>query len=238
MANMLIIGASRGLGAAFSAGVASAGDTLWLVSRSRPALGSDDGVQRRWIEADLSRAGAGAVIAEAVGPHGLDALVYNAGIWEANGFDESYDFRQVSEAETHRIIAVNLTSAITCVQSLVPALLRVPHSKVILIGSTSGLENVRSRELAYTASKSGLRGVARSLRENLREHGIAVTCINPGELANEMPWERGAQAALSAYGGRRIPVQDVVALVRCVLALSPASCVTQIDVPALTDRTA
>jgi len=33
-------------------------------------------------------------------------------------------------------------------------------------------------------------------------------------------------------------VQDLIALVRCVISLSPAACVTQIDVPALTDLTA
>ena len=235
---MVIIGASRGLGAAFSAGVAHSGDTLWLVSRSRPQLGSDDGVQRHWIEADLSLPKAGAKVAEAIGEGSVDVLIYNAGIWETNGFEDSYDFQQVSEAETQRIIAVNLTSAITCIQSLTPALLRAAHGKIVLVGSTSGLENVRSRELAYTASKFGLRGVARSLRENLRPHGVAVTCINPGEIASEMPYERGADAAIGAYDGRRIPVQDLVALVRCVISLSPAACVTQIDVPALTDLTA
>ena len=88
------------------------------------------------------------------------------------------------------------------------------------------------------ASKSGLRGVARALRENLRPHGVAVTCINPGEIANEIPYARGVDAAVSAHGGTRIPVHDLVALVRCVIGLSPVACVTQIDVPAITDLTA
>jgi NAD(P)-dependent dehydrogenase (short-subunit alcohol dehydrogenase family) len=238
MANMLIIGASRGLGAAFAAGVADAGDALWLVSRGRPALGAGDGIERHWIECDLSLPQAGDRLAQAFGERSLDVLIYNAGIWETNGFEDSYDFREVSEAETQRIIAVNLTSAITCVQSVMPALLRAAHARVILIGSTSGLENVRSREVAYTASKFGLRGLARALRENLRPHGIAVTCVNPGEIANDVPWERGPEAAIAAGNGRRIPVQDLVALVRCVISLSPVSCVTQIDVPAITDLTA
>src|SRR5262245_2266100 len=106
MANMLIIGASRGLGAAFAAGVADAGDALWLVSRSRPALGSDDDIRRQWIEADLSQSQSGEQIAKAYGERSLDVLIYSAGIWETNGFEESYDFQQVSEAETQRIIAV------------------------------------------------------------------------------------------------------------------------------------
>ena len=146
---MLIIGASRGLGAAFSAGLPQTGDEVWLVSRSRPALGHEDGVVRHWIEADVAAPQAGAGIAAALGERALDVLVYNAGIWESRGFEPDYDFRDVSEAETQRIVAVNLTGAITCIQAAVPALLRARHAKIVLIGSTSGLENVRAREVAY-----------------------------------------------------------------------------------------
>jgi len=43
----------------------------------------------------------------------------------------------------------------------------------------------------------------------------------------------------TAFGGLpRIPMHDLVALVRCVITLSPVACVTQIDVPAITDVTA
>jgi hypothetical protein len=46
MANMMILSASRGLGAAFSLRVSLPGDTAWLVSRGKRDLGRDDGVQR------------------------------------------------------------------------------------------------------------------------------------------------------------------------------------------------
>jgi short-subunit dehydrogenase len=237
MANLLILGASRGLGAAFGAGLPRSGDEVWLVSRSEPDLRREDGVVRHWIAVDLAQPGAAAKVLGAFGDRALDALVYNAGIWESRAFESDYDFELVNEAETRDIVATNLTSAITCTQALAPNLRRSPHARVVLIGSTSGLDNVRVREAAYVASKAGLRGLSRALREHFRPHGISVTCINPGEIAADVPYERGAKEAISAYGGTRIPVQDIVALVRCVLDLSQASCVTEIDIPAVTDRT-
>ncbi len=63
MANIPIFGSSRGLGAALIWGVPVRGDKVWLVSRGRPDLDDRDGVQRVWIEADLSAHGAGPAVA-------------------------------------------------------------------------------------------------------------------------------------------------------------------------------
>ncbi|MNW58194.1 hypothetical protein D3C74_360410 [compost metagenome] len=62
-----------------------------------------------------------------------------------------------------------------------------------------------------------------------------MTCINPGELAAEIPYEDGMERALAEYDGTRIPLQDMVAVVRCIISLSKAACVKEINIPALTD---
>lgn len=91
MKNILIIGASRGLGDAFSVGLPDTGDNVWLVSRSEPAsLNRDDGVTRQWIGADLASSNAGKVIAESIGDLPLDLLVYSAGVWEQKSFEEEF----------------------------------------------------------------------------------------------------------------------------------------------------
>lgn len=240
MAQLVIFGASRGLGAAFSIGLPTPGDRVWLISRSEPdSLSRHDGVERRWIRADLSKpAEAAALIAEALGDEPVDLALYNAGIWEGNAFSETYALSDVPVEETINIIHVNLTSAILAVQTLLPNLHRSGRAKVILIGSTSGLENAGVPEAAYTASKFGLRGAAHALREHLRRDGIPVTCINPGDLGVEIPYDEGVEKVLTTYRGTRIPAHDLVALVRCLMSLSRASCVKEIDMPAMTDRTA
>ncbi len=219
MKHFLIFGASRGLGAAFDTGLPEPGDVVWTVSRQRPfSLSTPSSVQRHWIQADLAHPAASQQIAQTLAGQPLDVLIYNAGIWEDDAFGPAYDFSAVSDADTQRILTVNLTAAITCIQKLLPNLQQSPNGKLILIGSTSGLENIGGPEVAYTASKFGLRGVAHALRENLRPFRIAVTCLNPGSLE-----------------GDGIPHADMVALVKCLINLSNATCVKEVDMPAMVD---
>jgi len=235
MTSLLIFGGSRGLGAAFSLGLPTRGDRVWLVSRGKPDLDARDGVERRWIEADLATSGAATIVARAVGDTPLDVVIYNAGIWEHNAFSGAYDFSAVESEETERIIAINLTSAIACVRALLPNLRRSRAAKLIFIGSTSGLDNSGGREVAYAASKFGLRGVTHALRENLRDDGIAVTCLNPGNIGT-ITVANGVVSAAPHESRAMIPPQDLVAIVKCVIGLSNASCVKEIDVMAMTDR--
>ncbi|MEM0981058.1 MAG: SDR family NAD(P)-dependent oxidoreductase [Cyanobacteria bacterium P01_H01_bin.58] len=236
MRNMLIVGASRGLGDALSRGLPQSSNTAWLVSRRKPpSLAQQDGVNRVWIEADVSSTAATHQMVTALEGQPLDALIYNVGIWEATAFSDDYDFAAIAPTEHERIMQVNLLAAIDCVQAVLPHLKQANHAKVILIGSTSGVENTGSAEVAYVASKFGVRGIAHALRENLRADGIAVSCINPGMIATEVPYEAGIEQALAQFSGMQIPVQDVVAIARCILSLSHASCVKEILMPALAD---
>lgn len=242
VANLLITGGSRGLGHGFSLGVPNQGDTVWLVSRGRPpSLDKADGVTRRWIEADLALPEASAKLAVALAGQPLDLLLYNAGIWEHNAFSSHYDFANVDLLETQQIINVNLVSMLACVQVLLPNLRQAAAGKIVLIGSTSGLENNRQPEVAYNASKFGVRGLAQALRQSLRQENITVTCINPGSIcagASAPADELGREAVLSRYGNALLPMHDLVALVRCVLQLSTATNVAEIDVPAMGDEQA
>ncbi|NER83536.1 MAG: SDR family oxidoreductase [Leptolyngbya sp. SIO1D8] len=236
MKNMLILGASRGLGDALSRGLPQDGDTAWLVSRGKPQnLMQQDGVNRIWIEADMSNAAATHQMVTALEGQRLDALIYNVGIWESTAFSDDYDFAAIAPTDHERIMQVNLLSAIHCIQAVLPNLKQANYAKVILIGSISGVENTGSPEVAYVASKFGVRGIAHALRENLRADGIAVSCINPGMIATEVPYEAGINQALAQFSGTQIPVQDVVAIARCILSLSHASCVKEIMMPALAD---
>jgi NAD(P)-dependent dehydrogenase (short-subunit alcohol dehydrogenase family) len=224
--NILITGASRGLGDAFSRGLGQPGDTLWLVSRNPCAsLQLQDGVTRHWIEADLSSPGVHQQIASRLGAD-LDVLIHNAGIWETGAFSSDYRFENVSEAETRNVLEVNLIAPILLTQALLPKLRTSSNPKIILIGSINGLENTAMPEVAYSASKFGLRGLAHALREHLRHERIAVTVVNPGSIA----WE----AALSRDD--LIPPTDIVRLVRAVLETSGRTVVKEIDLPAMQDR--
>ncbi|WP_107949165.1 SDR family NAD(P)-dependent oxidoreductase [Lysinibacillus parviboronicapiens] len=235
--NYIIFGASKGLGDAFVKGLPEPGDKVWIVSRSRPkSLDINDGVQRVWLEADLTQQNI--KISEQLKNECVDVLIYNVGVWEKNGFEDDYDFEQDDPADIANIININITSTITYIQSLLPHLRKSQNGKIILIGSTAGLDHTNNNQVSFVASKFGIRGITNALREHVRKDNIAVTCVNPGELAAEIPYEDGAEKAITAYNGTRIPVQDIVAIVKCVVSLSKVSCVKEIHVPAITDLNA
>lgn len=224
--NLVIVGASRGLGDAFARGLPEAGDTAYLVSRSEPAsLHVQDGVNRIWIKADLNKDSASQTVLSGIKDTVLDVVVYNAGIWESKAFSGKYKPEGVFDDETRAIITVNLTAAITVITALLPKLRASSNGKVVLIGSINGLENSGMPELAYNASKFGLRGVAHALREAVRQDRIGVTVINPGSIAWDETTDRDDL----------IPPADLVALVRCVTALSNRTVVKEMDVPAMLD---
>ena len=132
----------------------------------------------------------------------------------------------MSEAETRNVLEVNLIAPMLLTQALLPKLRASSNPKIVLIGSINGLENTAMPEVAYSASKFGLRGVAHALREHLRHERIAVTVVNPGSIA----WE----AASSRED--LIPPADLVRLVRAVLETSGRTVVKEIDLPAMQDR--
>jgi short-subunit dehydrogenase len=214
--HFLIYGASRGLGAALAAGLPGPGDHVWPVSRSQPKPAAD-GVVQTWIPADLSERGAGAAVAAALNGARIDVAIYNAGIWERAAFSRAYDVSRTDDDENERVLQVNLVSAVTSLNKLLPNLRQSSNAKVVLVGSINGLENTRFSEVAYSASKFGLRGVAHALREGWRKYKIGVTVLNPGSFPNDIPYE------------------DLIALVRCVINLSNRTCVKEIDVPAMDD---
>lgn len=235
MANYLIFGGSRGLGALFSQALPAPGDTVWLVSRSQPDLFDHDGVRRIWIQADLAQRGAGTHIAAALGDTVLDVCLYNAGIWERMAFSDQYDFEQVTDEENEQIVQINLLSAITCIQKVIPALRRSANGKVILIGSNAGLENSRRPEVAYVATKFGLRGLAHALREILRPDLIGVTCLNLGDVGTITAVAGKIQVDSGSSGRVLIAPDDIVKMLKAVINLSNASCVKEIDLLAMTD---
>lgn len=237
MRHLIIFGASRGLGAAFSTGLPKKGDKVWLVSRKKPDFLPDppNDIKYQWIQADLSQSNAATTISEAVGHNHLDLLLYNAGIWESTAFSSHYDFETLDPAENQRVITVNLTAAINCIQALLPNVRRANHGKIVVIGSTSALPNGRSPEIAYGASKFGILGMVHSLREITRQDGIGVTCINPGLIATEIKLENEAEELQTYSGEFGLPVSDLVKVVQMVMSLSPFACVKEINIPAMND---
>ena len=175
MGIFIVVGASRGIGAAVAEHLAAQGHQLITVSRSPSNFG-------RWVEADVSTRKGLKAVHSAIDNAVLDGLLYMGGTWETDAFTSDYSFENCSDRDTETVIGVNLLAPIRLVQALLPNLRQSDNPKIVFMGALSGLDNFPGREVANTASKFGLRGVVHGLREELRPDRIAVSVINPGNV--------------------------------------------------------
>lgn len=217
---ILVVGASRGIGAAVAQYFAQKGETVISVSRSRPIAGE-------WIQADISTAEGIQSVVDAVGGSRLDALLFMGGVWEKGAFTEQYNFMQSADQETRYVIAVNTIAPIELTKKLTKNLVKSNNPRAIFIGSLSGLDNAASIEVANTASKFGLRGAAQALNIALRDYKIGVTVINPGNVATE---EVLADIEEGRFGQQvPIPLVDIISSIDWILTLSNAVNIGEIN---------
>jgi NAD(P)-dependent dehydrogenase (short-subunit alcohol dehydrogenase family) len=214
MVNYLIIGANESLGTVFSQALPTAGDAVWLAARQAPAPAANPVVPPRWIHADLSLRGAGASIAQHYGDAVLDVCVFAMGDWPLIPLN--------AEDSAGRLMANQFTSAIVCVQKLLPNLRRSGNPRVVFTGQGALPEALHDQNVF------GLRGVANALREVVRRDRVGVTFINLGQPLPEEPSPPGLFQAPPAT-----TVDDLLAVLRCVISLSPASCVRELDLLAM-----
>lgn len=220
MARYLIVGASRGIGRACAEHLADGGHEILSVSRSPSETGT-------WIQADVGSVDGVSRVVEAVGDAPLDGFLYLGGIWEKGAFVGEYDFLESPVEEMFQVIAVNLTAPILLAQGLVGSLRAADNPRIIFMGSTSGLPNSATVEVANSASKFGLMGAAEALNLSLKRFGIATTVINPDNVETPEVLEDIATGAFSPQ--RAIPMSDVTRTLSYILGLSANAVPTVVD---------
>lgn len=228
----LIFGISKGLGKKIVQELTGKQDRVFGISRSRPGY-LDTYEHVSWIAADLSDpVQSVAAVRQNIGMRPVDYFIYNVGSWESNAFTDDYDFEQVPQEEIIAMIHSNVTACILSVQSVLQNLKLSGNAKVILIGSTWGLDHHKGKEVVFSATKFALRGMAHALRESLREHRIGVSVLNLGYLANDSDL---LQDVATEQDRNLIPLDDVLLALKFIMATSGASCVKEIHMPAMSD---
>lgn len=229
----LIYGISKGLGKAFTQLLPSANDQIYGISRTKPTY-LEDQVNLTWVPADLSKPmEAFNEIKSKIGEQKIDYLIYNVGIWEQTAFSDDYNFQESKPEEMLTMVNTNVSSCLLALQSFIENLKLSENGKVIIIGSTWGLDHHNGKEVAFSATKFAVRGIVHALRENLREHQIGVSVLNLGFLEDmSVKDDLLKSEQVESYG---IPVQDVIHAVKFILSTSNASCVKEINMPAMQD---
>ena len=181
--NVLVTGGSRGIGRAIVEKFSLAGHFVAFIYRSDDASANEcaKATGAYAIKADVSdpeqvkRA-----CAEAVAKLGdIDVLVNNAGI------SKSGLMTDMSVSDWKCVTDTNLSSAFYMCKEIAPSMVRRHKGRIINVGSVWGRYGA-SCEVAYSASKAGLRGLTLSLARELGPSGITVNCVEPGVIATDM----------------------------------------------------
>jgi short-subunit dehydrogenase len=232
----LIYGVSKGLGKAILKFLPGKNDKVFGISRTRPAYPEATDNSNIWIQADLSKPQAAVTtIKEVIGAEKIDHLIYNVGNWEKTGFTSGYNFELLDNSEIEEIISTNITSSLLSMKSLLPNLKLSENGKIIIIGSTLGLQNHNKKEVVFSVTRFAIHGIIHSLRTHLREHNIGVTVINLGDLATQYEYEEGTEIVAEKHKGELIPLADVLNALRFIISTTNATCIKEISMPSMKD---
>jgi len=182
--NVLLTGATGGIGQAFSRLLFNAGANLVLVGRNEEKL-----IQLKDALLASNPHATNSVITCVVDilqkverdnlidqlpslPYEINLLINNAGVSQFKLFEQS------SESEINNIITTNTIAPMQLTQALLPLLKKCKKAQIINIGSTYGSIGFPGYT-AYCASKFALRGFSQTLSRELADTNISVKYLSP-----------------------------------------------------------
>ncbi|PAJ75060.1 short chain dehydrogenase [Pseudoalteromonas sp. NBT06-2] len=182
--NVLLTGATGGMGKAFSQQLFDNGANLVLIGRDSHKLND---LKTELLTSNISATNKVEIFAAdlvdseqrqalieylATLTFDINLLINNAGI---NQFSL---LEQTSGSEINRIISTNTIAPIQLTQALLPMLLKQDSAQIINIGSTFGSIGFPGYS-AYCASKFALRGFSQTLSRELADTNVNVKYLSP-----------------------------------------------------------
>lgn len=202
----VITGGSKGIGADLGRRLIAKGYSVVSLSRGAPEW-SD--ARLHHVEVDLLDATATEqAAAEIATRHDVSHLVNNAGMIWPNLVE------QASSADLAGLTQIHLGAPLILLQACLPAMKARGFGRVMFNGSRAAL-GVPTRT-AYSATKAGIVGMARTWALELAPHGITVNVVSPGPVQTDNFWDiipkgsdREADLAKRIPVGRLGTVRDI-----------------------------
>jgi NAD(P)-dependent dehydrogenase (short-subunit alcohol dehydrogenase family) len=203
--NILVTGASKGIGKSIASKLAEAGATIAVHynknMREAENLAHVLGNESRAFQADLSKPDEASNLFDRVilEMGSIEILINNAGIAKAADID-------AKEAEWMKVwnetLQVNLTSAgVLCKKVIEHFLKRNSAGRIINITSRAAYRGDTAEYLAYAVSKAGLVSLTKSIARAYGKDGVKAFNIAPGfvrtDMAKEIMEKYGAEHATS-----------------------------------------
>ena len=179
---ILVTGASSGIGLACANALQAKGHVVYGSARDLKRLQS---VSFKPIELDVTDdASVKAAIAKIIKAEGkIDVLVNNAG----NGVTGPAYAMPVESAKKQ--FEVNFFGVVRVSSEVLPKMIEAKQGLVVNIGSLAGLFGLPYQSM-YSASKYAIEGYSQSLRMELKNAGIKIVIINPGDFKSDFTQNR------------------------------------------------
>jgi short-subunit dehydrogenase len=222
--NVIITGASKGLGKAFAEKFAAAGNQLFLCSRNKDLLyvAQQELLQKypgsiiKIMAVDISQKenaiDFGNFCMEDSPPH---ILINNAGSFLPG------DIHSEKDGVFETMMGTNLHSAYHLTRAVLPKMMEAKAGHIYNICSVASLAAYKNGG-SYSISKFALLGFSKNLREELKPFNIKVTAVIPGAVYTDSWSKTDVQPA------RIMEVNDVADMVYAASLLSPQACVEEI----------
>lgn len=224
----VITGASRGIGAAIARRLASLGAYCILTARDQDRL--------RHVATEISQSGGNAeahtcdmadpkqieAFANKVlqGHDRCDILVNNAGIGWFEG-----PLHTMTPEQWDRLIAINLRAPYLLLRAFAPGMIAAKSGHIVNISSLAS-KNPVPNAAAYAASKWGLNGMMISAAEELRQHQVRVSLVEPGSVQTE--FGSGLASGKSSLGA--IHPEDIANIVEMLVTQADQSFISEVMV--------
>ena len=186
--NVIITGASRGIGKGIAQAFAQAGANVAFTysSSAGPAEELEKELQGLGVKAKAYQSNAAdfdsaqQLAANVVAEFGsIDVLINNAGITKDNLL------MRISEEDFDSVIEVNLKSVFNMTKAVQRTMLKQRHGSLIHMSSVVGVKG-NAGQANYAASKAGIIGFSKSVALELGSRNIRSNVIAPGFIETEM----------------------------------------------------
>src|SRR3954454_4925245 len=218
----IVTGGGRGIGHALSIGLAAAGASVVVASRSLDVCEATvteiekAGGRATALAADISKAeDRERIVSTAVDTYGrLDILVNNAGILKP------HNTLRVSEAEFDDLVAVNIKGPVFLSQQAFPHLEADGGGAIVNISALGAFQPMEGLG-AYCAVKAAMVNWTLTMAKEWTGRGVRVNCLVPGPVATDMIMPRDpekreafiAEMSTKTLLGRLLEPDDLVGAV-------------------------
>ena len=232
--NIVITGASKGLGYAVAEAFATDGaaHTFYLCARNEKKLKEAAAFLQRQngqttvltYAGDISQKAGVLHFAEWINKQTttVDILINNAGLFLQGSLEEEPDDALEALLQTNLYAAYHLTRAI------LPAMKKKNTAHIFNICSVASLQPLSSC-FSYSISKFALMGFSKNLRETLKPYGIKVTTVYPGAFVNDSRAEEEIQTK------KMMEAADIAKMIHAAAHLSVQACAEEIILRPQTD---